>query len=165
MQRIARRAELTSGLIVHYFDHKEGLYEAVYRELYRRLRADLLARLEQRAASPAERLQAILDAQISDMHVQPEVVATWLALYAMIPERPSLSRIERAYERRLHSTLVDSLKALELPDQEAREIAEELMSLIDGLWPNLANPMTLTPAEARGILRRTLLCRLPKLRS
>lgn len=37
LQRIARYAGITSGLILHYFDGKEGLFEAVYRDLYQRL--------------------------------------------------------------------------------------------------------------------------------
>ena len=162
MQRIARHAGITSGLIVHYFDDKDGLLEAVYRDLYRRLGAETLLRLR-RAKSPAKRLKAILDAQVCDEMLRPEVVATWCAIYTKIPEKPALARLERLYERRLNSNLVHALRQLGLSRREATEIAEELMSLIDGLWLNLANRIGLQAANARRILYRYLKHRVPAL--
>ena len=164
MQRIARRAGLTSGLIVHYFDDKDGLLEAVYRDLFRRLGADTLQRLR-KAEIPAERLLALLEAQVSDEMLRPEVVATWCAIYAKIPEIPALARLERAYERRLTSNLVHVLRQLGHTREAATEISEELMSLIDGLWLNLANRISLEPEDARRILFRYLYHRVPSLKS
>lgn len=162
MQRIARHAGITSGLIVHYFDDKDGLLEAVYRDLYRRLGAETQRRLLN-AKSPAQRLKEILDAQVCDEMLQPEVVATWCAIYTKIPEKPALARLERLYERRLKSNLVHALRQLGLSRQEATEISEELMSLIDGLWLNLANRIGLQAENARRILNRYLKHRVPVL--
>lgn len=161
MQRIARRAGLTSGLIVHYFADKSGLLEAVYRELYRRLGEATRTRLS-KAATPREKLDAILDAQLSDEMLRPEIAATWCAIYALIPENPGLARLERAYERRLSSNLTVALREIGLPKAAAADVTEELMSLIDGLWLNLANRIGITPARAQAILRRYLDSRIPR---
>ena len=162
MQRIARRAGLTSGLIVHYFDDKDGLLEAVYRDLYRRLGEDVRSRLRT-ARRPAERLIAILEAQVSEEMLKPEIVATWFAICAKIPETPVLRRLEHIYDKRLQSNLLYALKGLDLDNEDALGITEELMALIDGLWLNLANPISLTPDKAREILFRYLKVRLPQL--
>lgn len=161
MQRIARRAGLTSGLIVHYFADKSGLLEAVYRELYRRLGEATRTRLA-KATTAFERLDAILDAQLSEEMLRPDITATWCAIYALIPENPALARLERAYERRLASNLTVALRGIGLPKATAADVAEELMSLIDGLWLNLANRIGLTPARAQAILRRYLDSRAPR---
>ena len=161
MQRIAKRAGLTSGLIVHYFTDKSGLFEAVYRELYRGLTEVTREKLSA-ATTPYERLTAILDSQLSDEMLQPDVMATWLALYSLVAETPALARLERAYERRIESNLTTVLKDLGLPAEEAGDITEELMSLIDGLWLNIANRVGVTPARARAILYRYLDSRVPR---
>jgi len=161
MQRIAKRAGLTSGLIVHYFTDKAGLFEAVYRELYRSLGEVTRVRLA-RAKTAVERLNAILDAQLCDEMLQPDVMATWCALYTLVPETPALARLERAYERRIESNLIAALQEMGLPKSEARNITDELTSLIDGLWLNSLSGINLTPAKARAILRRYVSVRIPR---
>ena len=158
--RIAKRAGLTSGLIVHYFTDKAGLFEAVYRELYRAHQDQIQKRLV-KAKTPAERLNALLDAQLCDEMLQPDVTATWIALYALVPDSPVLARLERAYERRLQSNLLSMLQDIGLSRGEANNVAEELMSLLDGLWFNVANRIGITPAKARAILRRYISIRIP----
>jgi len=160
MQRIARRAGLTSGLIVHYFTDKAGLFEAVYRELYRSLSEITRARLKT-AHTPKEKLHAILDSQLCNEMLQPDIMATWVALYSLIPESPALARLERAYERRIESNLISTLRGIGLPASEARNITEELMSLIDGLWLNVLSRIGVTPVKARNILKRYVATRIP----
>jgi TetR/AcrR family transcriptional repressor of bet genes len=162
MQRIAKRAGLTSGLIVHYFTDKAGLFEAVYRELYRALTEVTRSRLAG-AKTPVERLHAILDAQLSDEMLQPDVMATWCALYSLVPETPALARLERAYERRIESNLLAALREMGLPKGEASNITDELTSLIDGLWLNTSNRISMTPSKARAILRRYVSIRIPRI--
>ena len=160
LQRIARRAGLTSGLIVHYFTDKASLLEAVYADLYRRLGEATREHLAG-ATTPHEKLDAILEAQLCDEMLHPDVTATWCALHGLIPETPALARLERAYERRLSSNLKSALKDIGLKPDMAADLTEELLSLIDGLWLNLSNGVSLTPARARAVLRRYLDNRLP----
>jgi TetR/AcrR family transcriptional repressor of bet genes len=115
------------------------------------------------AKTPVERLNAILDSQLCDEMLQPDVMATWCALYSLVPETPGLARLERAYERRVESNLLAALREMGLPKSEAGNIVEELMSLIDGLWLNTLNRINMTPAKARAILRRYLSMRIPRM--
>lgn len=158
--RIAREAGVAPGLINHYFGDKDELLLETFRSIYRELATDGRRRLGL-ARSPEERMMALIEAQISPSTLTPEAVTTWLAIYSTMREFPVLERIERAYDRRLISNLVHEMRDMGLEASDARDIAEELSILIDGLWQNLANPVTLTLERARQLLYRYLRLRLP----
>ncbi len=158
--RIAREAGIAPGLITHYFNDKDELLLETFRSIYRELAADGRRRLGL-ARSPEERMLALIEAQISPPTLTPEAVTTWLAIYSTMRDFPLLERIERAYDRRLISNLTHEMRDMGLEASQARDIAEELSILIDGLWQNLANPVTLTIERARRILYRYLRLRLP----
>ncbi len=160
LNRIAREAGVAPGLITHYFDNKDELLLETFRSIYRELATDIRRRLGL-ARTPAERLIALLEAQISPSTLTPEATGTWLATCSFMREIPLLERIERAYDRRLISNLTHELCDMGLSRHEARDIAEELLILIDGLWVNLANPVTLTAERASQVLYRYLNLRLP----
>ncbi len=158
--RIAREAGVAPGLVTHYFVDREDLLHETFRSIYREFTFDIRRRLA-RARTPEDRLLALLEAQIAPASLTPEAVSTWLAVYSVMREYPLLERIERDYDRRLISTMVDALRRMGHPVDEAREIAEELSIMIDGLWQNLANPVTFTAERARAFLYRYLARRLP----
>lgn len=160
LNRIAREAGIAPGLITHYFNNKDELLVETFRSVYRELSTDIRCRLGL-ARTPSERLLALLEAQISPSTLTPEATATWLATYSIMRDFPLLERIERAYDRRLISNLTHELCEMGLCRLEARDIAEELSILIDGLWMNLANPVTLNPSRASRLLYRYLKLRLP----
>lgn len=128
--------------------------------MYREFTADMRRRLI-RARSPQDRLIALLEAQISPETLTPEAVSTWLAIYSTLRTYPVLQRIEHAFDHRFHSNLRHALLGMGLSRPEAQEIAEELAIFIDGLWQNVANPVTFTPDRARSLLYRYLNKRLP----
>ncbi len=161
LQRIAARAGFASGLIVHYFGDKDGLLEAVYLDLYSRLEAETACR-RQRANTPMEELFAVLEAQVCAEMVAPEIVSTWFALGAKAPETPGLSKMEQNNTRQLTSGLVRTLKRVGLSRSESRDIAEELVVLIYGLWVNLANKTIPSSRRAKAILFRVVRARLPQ---
>ena len=162
LQRIARRIGVTQGLISHYFGERDALFEEVFRDIYRDVARETARRLS-RARTPSGRLLAVLDAQISDATLSPEAVATWFAICVKIPHSAVLMRLERIYDRRLASNLAHALKLMGRSPKDAREIAEELVILIDGVWLNLANPVSLPRSRARRILVRNLKARVPEL--
>lgn len=162
LQRIATRADITPGLILHYFDGKDGLFEAVYRDLYTRLGEETAWRLES-AETPADRLIALLEAQVCEEMVEPHVVATWFTLGAKAPETPALARMEQTNTRQLSSNLTDILKEIGQSQSDATEIADELIALIYGLWTNLAHKTVTTSEQARAILFRYIRARVPDL--
>ena len=129
LNRIAREAGVAPGLITHYFDNKDELLLETFRSIYRELATDIRRRLGL-ARTPAERLIALLEAQISPSTLTPEATGTWLATCSFMREIPLLERIERAYDRRLISNLTHELCDMGLSRHEARDIAEELLILI-----------------------------------
>src|SRR5690242_19639486 len=106
--QIARRADVSPGLVAHYFANKDGLLEATMRQLVR----DLGARLRRRLAavsSPRERIQAVIDVNLDPAEFDRRTATLWLAFWAEVPHEPRLARIQRAYGRRMESTLVHAL--------------------------------------------------------
>jgi TetR/AcrR family transcriptional repressor of bet genes len=110
---------VTPTLILHYFDDKDRVIEAVYRDLYSRLARDTLDRLHQ-AKTPRARLTAVLEAQVSPGMVSKDVVTAWFALSAIATDKPSLKRMERINAARLVSNLVHALRQLGFDGPDAR---------------------------------------------
>lgn len=162
LQRIAGRAGITPGLILHYFNGKDGLFQAVYQDLYTRLEEETVRRLD-KAETPADRLFALLEAQVCAEMVAPHIVSTWFTLGAKAPETPALARMEAINTRQLSDNLTGILKETGQPQAEAKEISEELIALIYGLWTNLAHKTISTPEQARAILFRYIRARAPHL--
>ncbi len=151
MQRIARKAGVTSGLIVHYFDDKEGLLEAVYQDLFFRVREETLKRLKS-AETPYERVFAITEAQVCDEMMEPRMIKSSFAICSKLAESQSLTRIERVNAGRFISNLVHALRKSGLPRHEACQIAEEIRAMTYGVWLVFANSAEMSAEKARSTL-------------
>lgn len=154
LARIAGRAGLSAGLVAHYFGDKAELMEATMRhvcfQLWQR-QAKLLAT----ASSPAERLGAIVAANLGGDQFGEESRAVWLEFWSQAHRAPRLARIHRITARRLASNLHHALNGLlpeALPDRAAavRRIATGLAILIDGLWLRAALG-DVSPTETRAL--------------
>ncbi len=132
MQRIAREAGLSAGIIHHYFADKDALLAATMRALLAELRADVVARLAD-ARGPEARVRAVLAANFAETQFRPELVAAWLAFWAQSPHAPALARLRRLHSRRTWSNLAAPLRAL-LTGAEAEAAATTLAAMIDGFW-------------------------------
>jgi transcriptional repressor BetI len=164
LQAIARRAGVSPGLVAHYFGDKNGLLEATLRALYDDLTRDLIARLAA-AETPRQRLEAVIEANLAPGQFDPRIATVWLAFWAQALHVPELARVQRIYQRRMSDNLLHAAKRL-LPAREARDLAEGLAGLIDGLWLHATlgggRPGS---AAARRLLRDYLESRLPKERA
>jgi len=150
--QISRRAGVSGGIVAHYFHDKAGLLEATMRSLAEDLRRQTVAQLAG-ARGPEARLEAVIDANFAPALFAGGTVTVWLAFWSQVPKAPGLARIQRVYERRLHSNLLHDLKRL-LPAGPARRLALGLAALIDGLWLRAAlGDGALDPATARGLAR------------
>jgi len=132
MQRIAREAGLSAGMIHHYFADKNALLAATMRALLSELRGDVVERLSA-APTPEARVRAVLAACFAPAQFRPALVAAWLAFWAQSPHSPELARLRRLYDRRTRSNLIAPLAAL-LPRAEAEATATTLAAMIDGFW-------------------------------
>ncbi|PWE58111.1 transcriptional regulator BetI [Metarhizobium album] len=132
MSEIARQAGVSAALAHHYFGSKDRLVIETIRSLLRQLRADAVAALGA-AASPRDRLSAVIRISFQADQFSPETIAAWLAFYVEAQRSEETRRLLVLYSRRLHSNLVASLLDL-CPRADAERIAEGLAAMIDGLY-------------------------------
>jgi TetR/AcrR family transcriptional repressor of bet genes len=132
MSDIAGRAGVSSALAHHYFGAKDGLLQATMRKLLSDLGADAVKAL-QRAATPRERISAIIAVNFSANQFREETVNAWLAFYVEAQKSRELRRLLRVYARRLHSNLMTGLQPL-MSRAEAGRMAEAIAAMIDGLY-------------------------------
>jgi TetR/AcrR family transcriptional repressor of bet genes len=132
MAEIARRAGVSAALAHHYFGGKEQLLLATMRHLLSELGEEIQSRLAT-AATPEERLAAIIRGNFAAGQFRPAVISAWLAFYVQAQTDRSASRLLHVYRRRLESNLLYALRALTTRDHALR-IAETAAALIDGLW-------------------------------
>ncbi len=131
---ISRLAGVSNGIISHYFNDNNGLLEATMRHLMQALR-DAVAERRQALSddSPRAHLRAMIDGNFDDSQVNGPAMKTWLAFWASSMHQPALRRLQRVNDHRLYSNLCGQFHRA-LPQDQARQAARGLASLIDGLW-------------------------------
>jgi len=132
LAQIASRADVSPGLVAHYFGDKDGLLDAAFRGLARRVGNQVRARLAG-AHSPRQRIQAIIDANLAPTEFDQRTATAWLAFWGQVPHVEALRRVQSAYQRRMLANLRISLKRLVAPD-EAQSLAAMVAAMIDGVW-------------------------------
>jgi len=129
---IARRADVSTGLVSFYFGDKDGLLEATLRHLARELSRGAAIRLRD-ASTPRDRVQAVIDANLGASQFQRRIATVWLAFWGQVPHSPRFARVQRAYQRRIASNLAFALRAV-MAGEDAVSMAEATAAMIDGLW-------------------------------
>jgi betaine-aldehyde dehydrogenase len=132
LAQIAARAQVSPGLVAHYFDDKDGLLEAAFRSLARRVGTQVRNRLRQ-VSTARGRIQAIIDANLAPEEFDQRTGTAWLAFWGQVLHLPRLKRIQSVYQGRTLSNLRSSLKKLVPPD-EAHNLAAMIAAMIDGVW-------------------------------
>ncbi|KML62137.1 transcriptional regulator BetI [Burkholderia stabilis] len=147
---VAQRANISTGIVSHYFGDKDGLLEATMRHVLRDLWSATTARRVAARKDPRARLRAIVAANFDDTQVSAPVMKTWLAFWSQSMHDPMLKRLQHVNTRRLHSNLCAEF-AKALPRTKAREAASGLAALIDGLW--LRGALAGGPIDTRAALK------------
>ena len=132
LAQIAGRAGVSPGLVAHYFGDKDGLLDAAFRSLARRVGDHVRARLRQ-ISTPRARIQAVIDANLSQEEFAQRTGTAWLAFWGQVLQVPSLKRVQSVYQRRTLTNLRSSLNRLVPPD-EAHNLATMIAAMIDGVW-------------------------------
>jgi TetR/AcrR family transcriptional repressor of bet genes len=129
---IARRAGVSAALAHHYFGSKDQLLLATMRHLLTELGAEVQQRLAT-AATPHERLSAVIRGNFAATQFRPAVISAWLAFYVQAETDPAARRLLHVYTRRLESNLLHALRDI-TGAEHAEFIAEMAAALIDGAW-------------------------------
>ncbi len=146
---VAARADVSAGLVVHYFGDKESLLEAAFRTVARRLNNYAAARVGM-ADGPRARVEALVAAHLGHNDFAEETARVWLSFWGHALHVPKLARVQRAHQQRLLSNLRYDLRRLVDPGEVGR-IAETIASMIDGVW--LRSAMTGGSALQSGVAR------------
>jgi TetR/AcrR family transcriptional regulator, transcriptional repressor of bet genes len=147
---VAQRANISTGIVSHYFGDKDGLLEATMRHILRDLWAATTRRRIAAKAQPRARLRAIVAANFDVSQVSGPVMKTWLAFWTESMHEPALRRLQRVNTRRLYSNLCAEF-AKALPRASARRAASGLAAMIDGLW--LRGALSGDPFDTKAALR------------
>jgi betaine-aldehyde dehydrogenase len=132
LAEIARRADVSPGLVAHYFGDKDGLLEAAFRTLARTLAARVRARLAI-ARTPRGRVQAVIDTNLAPEEFDKRAGTAWLAFWGQVLHVEGLKRVQTAYQRRMLSNLRSDLQRI-IPVEAARSLAAMIAAMIDGVW-------------------------------
>jgi betaine-aldehyde dehydrogenase len=152
LAQIASRANVSPGLVAHYFHDKESLLEAAFRTLGRRLAEGVRARMRG-AHTPRGRIQAIIDTNLGPEEFTQRTGSAWLAFWGQVLHVHDLKRVQDVYQRRMLSNLRHALKRM-LPAAEARSLAATIAAMIDGVWLRaaLSNWQEADSESARALL-------------
>lgn len=161
LEKVAAQAGASKGIVLHYFANKQELFEHAMREANAELRDAVVARLN-RAVTPRDRLEAIIEGNFEERFFQPSICHAWLSLCAEVPREPQLARIQKVIHARMRSNLMSALVAL-VPKDECEHVALAITALIDGLWLRLGlQSDAFTREDALKQMRDYLSHRLPR---
>jgi betaine-aldehyde dehydrogenase len=132
LAQIAQRADVSPGLVAHYFGDKDGLFEATFRTLARRIAERVRERLKL-VRTPRGRVQAVIDTNLAPEEFDQRTGTAWLAFWGQVLHVKGLRRVQTVYQRRMLSNLRHALRRL-LPAEEARSLAAMIAAMIDGVW-------------------------------
>ncbi len=132
LEKVARHAGASKGIVLHYFRNKQQLFALTMRHTNALLRDEVIRRMAA-AGSPAERLWAIVEGNFAPDFFRPSICPAWLSLCAEVPRDAELARVQKVIHARMRSNLVSALVDL-LPRGEVDAVALGITTLIDGLW-------------------------------
>jgi len=130
---ISQRANLSTGIIHHYFDTKDNLVYAAYVYLVHDLHKSSLE-IFHNEPDPYRRLRALIRMNFSSLHLSQEARDVWPQFWAHAAHDERVGRLLRAYYSRFHSNLAHSLRALLKDREKAHKVASLLLSNIHGIW-------------------------------
>lgn len=144
VRRIADEADITAGLIRHYFSSKDELIHAAYTYLTGQLTSDaaeMAATVSQQApAAPAAALSRFIQANVSPPNLSEQKVSLWATFIGRVRQEPRYSDIHRESYRdflELLQTLIHPLLVeygQPATPQDCKTLSIALNGLIDGLW-------------------------------
>ncbi len=136
VRAIAEKADVTPGLIRHYFKTKEDLTRAAYQSLMDKMTTANGRVLDTAPAAPAARLAAFVAASLRPPVVDPSAMGLWAGFIHQVQQDPLIREVHRATYLGYRDLLQDLIAALPRQADAARLRAEAIAcnGVIDGLW-------------------------------
>ncbi|WP_436899496.1 transcriptional regulator BetI [Acinetobacter gyllenbergii] len=132
--QIAKKAELSTGIVSHYFGDKQGLINTCMQEMLNVLRQKTDQYKAEADSHPESQIKAIIDSNFDISQVNKQAMRVWLDFWSASMHLPELGRLQRINDQRLYSNLKHYFLMLVDDKQQASIAARGLAALIDGLW-------------------------------
>lgn len=149
VREIAKRANVTPGLIRHYFENKDLMFQVAYRQVMDRLFESTKLAADQLQGSARDRLRCYILACFDKPVSEPRTLTLWATFVAQISVDPALAAIhnERYAASRswIEARIAQARSEAGQPVSaaEARKMSIAVNGLMDGLWieATLAAPL------------------------
>ena len=104
--QIAKKAQLSVGIVSHYFGDKQGLINACMLEMLNVLRGKTAQyKAELSDSDPQNMIKAIIDSNFDISQVNQRAMRIWLDFWSASMHMPELGRLQRINDQRLYSNL------------------------------------------------------------
>ncbi|WP_136660663.1 TetR family transcriptional regulator C-terminal domain-containing protein [Nitratireductor sp. XY-223] len=137
---ISRRAEVTQGLIRHYFSSKEDLIVAAYRYHMTQMTEVTYTSASQIDGTATERLAAFVQASLTPPVVSPRAVALWASFLVQLQQDANVKTTHEQTYTEFRDHLEDLIGAAlkeagcSVSQGRLRYLATACNAVIDGLW-------------------------------
>jgi TetR/AcrR family transcriptional regulator, transcriptional repressor of bet genes len=136
VRTICTAAGVSPGLLRHYFDGIDALIAATYRWTGERVQTALSEAVANAPQTPRARLLTYLTASFAPPIADPELLATWLAFWALTKADAQIAALHGQIYRDYRAELEALLAACQSGDHRLTAVA--LTALVDGLWLELS---------------------------
>lgn len=136
VRSICTAAGVSPGLLRHYYDGIDALTAATYRSTGERVQKALADAVVAAPPTPRKRLLAYLTASFAPPIADPELLATWLAFWALTKTDAQIAKLHSEIYRDYRADLEALLAACQPGDHRLAAVA--LTALVDGLWLELS---------------------------
>lgn len=140
VRAIAVEANVTPGLIRHYFSTKEELISSAYENHMLALIEEIERRADDDHSSAVERLGKFIVGSLMPPVVDPTAVALWAGLFQLVLHDKQMRKTHEKtyiqYRDRIQILIAEALAEVKRPasDQQLRSFAIASNAVIDGLW-------------------------------
>lgn len=139
MRNVARRADVSLGLLSYHFDDKRSLIEAAFQLATARLFDATVDALDG-VDDAEERVRAFIRGAFRRDFLDAEYLALRIALWAISRTDEGIAEIERGMHERYSSTLTTLVREARpaLSERDAARRATDVIVTQNGLWLNWA---------------------------
>lgn len=158
---IMQRAGLSRGMLHLHFKNKDDLLEATARHFSESYYRNLTVFLDKAGDDPADRLNALIEADLSPEILNLETVVLWNALRSLAQANERVRRFTTTRDRSLldiyRKTFDDLIDDDTSDPTKASDLANGTIALLEGMWSDyFLYPETFNRDTARRIVRRMI---------
>ena len=139
VERVARKAGVSVGLMNFHFASKERLFQETFRHLSEEYEEVWQKNLRAAGSDSRARLNQMIESNFDRRIFTREKLAVWFAFWsdAQLRDRyrAAATRVERRYIQAIEKEVAGLLAAQELHGRrKATHVVQPLMAMIDGFW-------------------------------